>query len=83
MIFHGPSGGRLVETGSFTGIPSIRALMSTNPITLSPDDTINDAASLMFEYGIQSIPVVEKKKVIGIVSKRDILNNICDVVDSL
>ncbi|ODS35250.1 MAG: hypothetical protein A7316_04220 [Candidatus Altiarchaeales archaeon WOR_SM1_86-2] len=83
MIFHGPSGEKLVETGSFTGIPSIKALMSTHPITLSPEDTIDDAASLMFEYGIQSIPVVEEKRVVGIVSKRDVLNRICDMIDSL
>lgn len=73
ILFHGISGARMVQAESFTGIPSVRAMMSTHPIVLAPDDTLGEAALLMFEHGIQSIPVVEHKRVIGIIGKRDII----------
>ncbi|MEW6607223.1 MAG: CBS domain-containing protein [bacterium] len=80
ILFHGLSGTRMLETEAFLGIPSIRAIMSTSPITLSPEDTINEAVSLMVEYGIQSIPVVEENQVIGMVVKKDIIEEILKIL---
>ncbi len=45
----------------------------TNPITVSPDSTILDVKKLKARYNISSFPVVEKKKLVGIVTNRDIL----------
>lgn len=48
-------------------------IIITDPITLSPDDTITKARNVMEKYGISGIPVVEKnRKLVGIVTKRDI-----------
>ncbi len=46
--------------------------MIQDPITIAPDSTVFDAKSLMSEYSIGGIPVVEKGKLIGIVTNRDL-----------
>ena len=48
-------------------------IMIFDPITIRKDGTISDALSLMQEYKIGGIPVVdEEKKLIGIVTNRDL-----------
>ena len=45
----------------------------TDPITLSPDKTLEDALKLMASYHISGIPITdENKKLVGIITNRDI-----------
>lgn len=44
----------------------------TNPITLDPEDSISRAYELAEQYGIGGFPVVSNKKLIGILTNRDI-----------
>ncbi|HHT02187.1 MAG TPA: IMP dehydrogenase [Firmicutes bacterium] len=44
----------------------------TDPIFLSPDHIINDALEIMARYHISGVPVVEKGKLVGIITNRDI-----------
>ena len=46
--------------------------MILNPVTLSADKTIADAKTVMANYHISGLPVVEGKKLIGIITNRDI-----------
>ncbi len=47
--------------------------MIFDPITISPDATVNDALNLMQEYHIGGIPVVNRQhKLVGIVTNRDL-----------
>ena len=46
--------------------------MIVNPVTLSADKTIRDAKDIMANYHISGLPVVEKGKLIGIITNRDI-----------
>ena len=46
--------------------------MIANPITLSSDKSINDAKKVMENYHISGLPVVEKGKLVGIITNRDI-----------
>ena len=46
--------------------------MIVNPVTLSADKTIGDAKNVMANYHISGLPVVEKGKLIGIITNRDI-----------
>ncbi len=46
--------------------------MIQDPITITPDSTVFDAKSLMAEYSIGGIPVIEKGKLVGIVTNRDL-----------
>lgn len=51
-------------------------VMSKELVTISPDASLEDAATLMVEKGISRLPVVENDKLVGIVTKRDILRHI-------
>lgn len=45
----------------------------TEPITVSPDETIEKILLLKKAYNVSSFPVVEKGKLVGIVTNRDLL----------
>ncbi|WBW98571.1 IMP dehydrogenase [Oceanirhabdus sp. W0125-5] len=44
----------------------------TNPIYLSPENTIQDAENLMAKYRISGVPVTEGTKLVGILTNRDL-----------
>ncbi len=47
--------------------------MIVDPITIHPDNTVQEAINLMHEFGIGGIPVVDKENVlIGIITNRDL-----------
>jgi IMP dehydrogenase len=48
--------------------------MIVDPITLSEENIIKDALAVMAKYGISGVPIVDAKgKLIGIVTKRDVI----------
>ena len=44
----------------------------TNPITITPNESISDALDLMQSNRISGIPVVEDEKLVGIITNRDL-----------
>jgi IMP dehydrogenase len=46
--------------------------MILDPVTISPDETIRDAHQLMAKYRISGIPVTKNKKLVGIMTNRDL-----------
>ncbi|MBQ4417120.1 MAG: IMP dehydrogenase [Butyrivibrio sp.] len=44
----------------------------TNPFYLSPDHTLRDADNLMGKYRISGVPITEGKKLVGIITNRDL-----------
>ena len=52
---------------------NIRDVMTPNPITVSPDDSIQSAARIMRDEDTGVIPVVENGRPIGLVTDRDIV----------
>ncbi|MBC8144786.1 MAG: IMP dehydrogenase [bacterium] len=47
--------------------------MILDPITLSPDSTVNDALTMMKRYSISGVPIVNgNEKLVGIVTNRDL-----------
>lgn len=53
---------------------SVAEIMTREPYTLGPDDTLLDAARLMHEHHIRHVPIVGPDgSVIGLVSHRDVL----------
>jgi len=56
----------------------IAKAMTPNPITVSSDMTVLQAVELMIEHDIKRLPVVDsEKKLIGIVSRVDVLRALC------
>lgn len=53
---------------------SARDIMTKNPFVVSPDAVVYVAAILMIRHGISGIPVIKNEKLVGIVTKTDIVN---------
>tara|TARA_Y100000589_G_scaffold314921_1_gene337870 strand:- start:661 stop:1116 length:456 start_codon:yes stop_codon:yes gene_type:complete len=50
----------------------ISKIMTKNVLTISPKKTTMDAIKLMKSKGFRHLPVVERKKIVGILSMRDL-----------
>ncbi len=50
----------------------IKDIMSKNPLSVSPNDSIAHAAKIMLEKKIGGIPVTEAGKLVGIITESDI-----------
>ncbi|ERI92612.1 CBS domain protein [Clostridiales bacterium oral taxon 876 str. F0540] len=50
----------------------VKELMTKDVATLNADDSVEQAAKIMKEYNIGSVPVCEGENVIGIITDRDI-----------
>ncbi len=51
----------------------VKDIMSKNVVYASPDTPVEELADLMLSRGINRIPIVEKGKVVGIVTRLDLL----------
>ncbi len=51
----------------------VRSKMTANPFTISADQTIPDAHEIMAENGVKRLPVMKNGKLVGVVSKEDII----------
>lgn len=54
------------------GSESITEVMSTNVISVSPDEPVERATELMARYQVRRLPVVEHDKLVGMVSLGDL-----------
>ncbi len=48
-------------------------VMTRNPVTVSPDDSVQVAVELILKHSFRSLPVVENRKPVGMISWKDIL----------
>ena len=53
----------------------VREWMTADPITATPDTSIEEAGRTMLEHGFRHLPVVDGDRAIGIVSIRDIADH--------
>ncbi len=52
----------------------VKDVMSKNPVTISPDDSISDAAQIMRKNDFNRIPVVDAGgKLVGLIAREDII----------
>lgn len=76
------------ETGT---VPrSVADVMTTMTLTVGPDSDLSDAVELMTTTAVKSLPVVEGARVVGVVSRSDVVHllargdeHICAEVDDL
>jgi CBS domain-containing protein len=59
----------------------VKDLMTTNLIVGLPDDDITYIAGVMKKNWIRHVPIVEKDRVIGLLSQRDIMRTIAKTTD--
>jgi len=50
----------------------VRDIMTQNPETIRPDDSLQSALGVMLRFDIRELPVVENDRLIGIITDRDI-----------
>jgi CBS domain-containing protein len=50
--------------------------MTPDPVTVLPDTTIEEIATLMVNRGFHTIPVVEDEQLVGVIGKEDVLKTI-------
>ena len=48
----------------------VRQWMTSNPVTIEPETTVEDAAKIMFDNNFRHLPVVKDGRALGIVSLR-------------
>ncbi|WP_434510920.1 CBS domain-containing protein [Desulfitobacterium sp. AusDCA] len=58
----------------------IRDVAVKNVIACSPDTKIEDAAVLMRDHGIGSLPVLDNDKLVGIITETDIFDTFLDIM---
>src|SRR5262245_31686040 len=49
-------------------------VMTTNVITVAPNTSVQELATLLSERGISGVPVVDSDKLVGIVTEGDLLH---------
>jgi CBS domain-containing protein len=64
---------RAAASGADLSSSPVSEWMTNDPVTANPDMDADDAAEIMMSQGFRHLPVVEGKRVAGIVSLRDIL----------
>jgi acetoin utilization protein AcuB len=60
---------------------SVAEVMTRNVVTLSPEDTIDDAMLVLSHRRFGALPVVDRGRLVGIVAKTDVLSALIDTLD--
>jgi CBS domain-containing protein len=64
---------RVVAVGRMPGQTRVAEVMTTNPRTVSVDETVDNCLFLMREFGFRHLPICEGKTLKGLVSLRDVI----------
>ncbi|WP_026960300.1 DUF294 nucleotidyltransferase-like domain-containing protein [Aliagarivorans taiwanensis] len=65
---------QVVSKGIDTSLP-IKRVMTPNPIIIKRDDKVIQAISLMLQYNIRCLPVVEGHNVVGLITTTHLVHN--------
>ena len=74
---------KLILKGKSSKETLIKELMTSNPITVTPDNTIEDCMDLMSGKRIRHLPVVEGNQLIGMISIGDVVKHIIEEQKSI
>lgn len=65
---------------AFLQVVEIKRVMSAPPIVIGPDASVEEAARVMAERKIGCLPVLEKTKLVGMLTETDVLRYFAGVV---
>jgi CBS domain-containing protein len=60
----------------------VDAAMSEQPVIVSPKDPAAQAARLLLDQKINALPVVEEGRLVGIISRSDLLRLLVEIVEA-
>lgn len=66
----------IIEAYEEIGNTPVKDVMSKDVVTVNPEITVNEAIVMMVERKIQRLPVVEGRKLVGIVTRGDIIRGL-------
>lgn len=69
---------KVVAEGKDAGSTNVSELAEGKPVTVAADDSTEDALQKMSENQVRRLPVIEDKKLVGIVSQADVANELED-----
>jgi CBS domain-containing protein len=61
---------------------AVSKIMTANPLTVMPSNSLEECMAIMVHKHIRHLPVVEAKKVVGVISVGDMVKNIIDHQES-
>jgi CBS domain-containing protein len=62
---------RVLATGKDSSKTRLSQVMTTDPVTMTPDKTAIDALRLMWDGGFRHVPLVQENRLFGVVSRGD------------
>ena len=67
---------RAMADGADAGVATVGEYMTQDPLTVSLDTDVRDAAGAMLEFDFRHLPVVQAGAVVGMVSLRDLASSV-------
>src|SRR2546422_169269 len=67
-----PRGGSPMKRNKVQDLP-VSDFMSTNLVTATPDETLGDVLGKMKSHDIHELPVIDRKKLVGVVTMRELM----------
>jgi len=64
---------RVVAEGRDPGMTTLEEVMTEDPLTVHPGETLENCMLLMRRHGFRHLPICEGKTLVGVVSLRDLL----------
>lgn len=80
FLYRHLSEGNPVDMAALDSHFHVHSVMTKDPVTLSPDDSIEKAYSILAEGKFQSLPVVSNDKLVGIVTNKDLVRIYPDLI---
>ncbi|MCX8044835.1 MAG: CBS and ACT domain-containing protein [Desulfobacterota bacterium] len=62
---------------------TVAEVMNKNPVTIGPEENLEEAARLIYHYKLSGIPVVDHGKLVGIITVGDILAAFIEIMGVL
>jgi CBS domain-containing protein len=76
------SSGKQADTYLHTRGRKVSEVMTTRVCTIGPATTLEDAVETMLRHHVKRLPVLEDGKIVGIVSRSDLMRALLDVLPS-
>ena len=68
------------EVGYLLSKLQIKEIMATKVTTISPEAPLEEAARIMVDNGVGGLPVMEKRKIVGIITETDVFKTILEML---
>jgi acetoin utilization protein AcuB len=75
--------GKVVKGAPDPAKITVEQVMTSNVVTLAPDDNIENAARLMLQERFGSIPIIDGEQLVGVLTRSDILRAFVALCESM